>query len=97
MNKQEKATLYEPTEGERVGKRLGGIVNTSVFVYVYTRFIFECIYLDILFTNEHVFCFGHTIMYIQKKKKKMGKKVLFLCYYLFRSKFILTNLIKFCH
>ena len=64
MNKQEKATLYEPTEGERVGKRLGGIVNTSVFVYVYTRFIFECIYLDILLTIEYVFCFGDTIMYI---------------------------------
>ena len=74
MNKQKKATLYEPTEGERVGKRLGGIVNTSVFVYVYTRFIFECIYLDILLTNEYVFCFGDTIMYKKKKKKKNGKK-----------------------
>ena len=81
MNKQKKATLYEPTEGERVGKRLGGIVNTSVFVYVYTRFIFECLYLDILFTNEHVFCFGHTIMYIQKKKNR--KKKCYFCAIIF--------------
>ena len=81
MNKQEKATLYEPTEGERLGKRLGGIVNTSVFVYVYTRFIFECLYLDILFTNEHVFCFGHTIMYIQKKKNR--KKKCYFCAIIF--------------
>ena len=37
---------------------------TPVFVYVYRRFIFECIYLGIVFTNQHVFCFDHTIMYI---------------------------------
>ena len=27
---------------------------TSVFVYVYMGFMFECIYLGIGFTNEHV-------------------------------------------
>ena len=35
-----------------------------VFVYVYIGCIFECIYLGIEFTNEHVFCSDHTIMYI---------------------------------
>ena len=35
-------------------------------------FISECIYLGIVFTNEHVFCFDHTTMYI--KKKKSSKK-----------------------
>ena len=37
---------------------------TPVFVYVYMGFIFECIYLGIVFANERVFCFDHTIMYI---------------------------------
>ena len=49
---------------------------TPVFVYVYMGFTFECIYLGIVFTNEHVFCFDHTIVYIKKKKKKkFGKKI----------------------
>ena len=47
---------------------------TSVFVYVYMGFIFECIYLGIVFTNENVFCFDHTIMYILKKKKEVRKE-----------------------
>ena len=47
---------------------------TPVFVYAYMGLIFECIYLGIVFTNKHVFCFDHTIMNIQKKKKKFGKK-----------------------
>ena len=46
----------------------------SVFVYVYMGFIFECIYLGIVFTNEHVFCFNHTITYIKKKKKTSSKE-----------------------
>ena len=37
---------------------------TPVFMYVYMEFIFECIYLRIVFRNEDVFCFDHTIMYI---------------------------------
>ena len=64
MNKQKKATLYEPTEGERVGKRLGGIVNTSVFVYVYTR----CIYFVLVIPSR---------TYTKKKKKKGKKKFYF--------------------
>ena len=37
---------------------------TSVFAYVDMGFISECIYLGIVFTNEHVSCFDDTIMYI---------------------------------
>ena len=37
-------------------------------------FIFECIYLGIVFTSEDVFCCDQTIMYIKKKKKKFEKK-----------------------
>ena len=44
-----------------------------VFVYVYIGFIFECIYLGNKFTKNHVFCSDHTIMYIQKKEKKVQK------------------------
>ena len=47
---------------------------TSVFVYVYMGFIFKCIYLGIVFTNEHVFYFDHTIMYIQRKRKNSSEK-----------------------
>ena len=50
------------------------MIFTPIFVYVYIGYIFECIYLGIVFRNEHVFCFDHTIMYIQKKKKKVRKK-----------------------
>ena len=46
----------------------------SVFVYVCMGFIFECIYLGIVFKNEHVFCFDHTIIYIQKKKNTSSKE-----------------------
>ena len=47
-----------------------------VYVYMYTCTcllrlylcmyicVFECIYLGTVFTNEHIFCFHHTIMYI---------------------------------
>ena len=45
---------------------------TSVFVYVYMEFIFEFIYLGIVFINEHVF-FYHTIMSIEKKKSPKEK------------------------
>ena len=37
---------------------------TPVLVYAYMDSIFECMYLDIVFTNEHVFCFDPMIMYL---------------------------------
>ena len=46
---------------------------TPVFVYVYTGFIFECIYLGIVFTNEHVFWFWSYDHVHTEKKNIMNK------------------------
>ena len=45
---------------------------TSVFVYVDMGFIFECIYLSIVFRNEHVFRFDH--IHVEQEKKRSKKK-----------------------
>ena len=53
---------------------------TFVFVYVYMGFMFECIYLGIMFINEHVwvfmFCFDCIVshVHIEKEKRKFQKK-----------------------
>ena len=43
---------------------------TFVFVHVYMGFIFECTYLGIVFTNEHVFCFDHIVSYVHIEKEE---------------------------
>ena len=52
------------------------IVIRSVFVYVYEEFIFECIYLGIMFINEHgwVFCFDYILSQVHIEKEKKVKK-----------------------
>ena len=51
---------------------------TSIFVYVYMGFIFECIYLGIVFMNEHVwvfiFCFDYIVSHVHKEKEKKYQK-----------------------
>ena len=46
---------------------------TSVFAYVYMGFIFECIYLGIVFINKHVlvfiFCFDYIVSHVHMEKK----------------------------
>ena len=52
---------------------------TSVFVYVYMRFITECIYLGIVFINDHVwvfiFCFDYIVSPVHIEKEKKRKKI----------------------
>ena len=55
---------------------------TSVFVYVYMDFMFECIYLGIGFTNQHVwefiYCFDCIVSHVHiEKEKKSSKKDFF--------------------
>ena len=51
---------------------------TSVFVYAFMAFIFECIYLGIVFTNEHVwgfiFCFDYILSHVNTEREKKVKK-----------------------
>ena len=53
---------------------------SSVFVYVYMGFIFVCIYLGLVFTNEHVwafiFCvvFNYIVSLVHIEKEKKEKK-----------------------
>ena len=57
---------------------------TSVFVHVSLCMyicVFECIYLGIVFSNEHVFCFDHMISCTyRKRKRKFEKKYITLLF-----------------
>ena len=51
---------------------------TSVFVYIYMEFIFECIYLGIVFKSGHIrvfiLCFDYIVSHEHIEQGKSSKK-----------------------